>query len=83
MSADKYHPHSEAVITNGLVCLPDRLLAESDGPLGDAAIKTVERRLQSVDAPRPAHTVVGVATLPYNGKLEIDAIARQRNGVAR
>jgi hypothetical protein len=76
MSADKYHPHSEAVITNGLVCLPDRLLAESDGPLGDAAIKTVERRLQSVDEPRPAHTVVGVATLPY-------AIARQRNGVAR
>ena len=77
MTAYKDHPYSEAVITNGLVCISGCLLAESDGPLGDAVIKTVERWLQSVDEPRPAHAVIGVSTLPYNGKVDIDAIARR------
>jgi 2-iminobutanoate/2-iminopropanoate deaminase len=36
-----------------------------------------EQYLDLWDEPRPARTVIGVAVLPYNEKVEIDAIARQ------
>jgi 2-iminobutanoate/2-iminopropanoate deaminase len=36
-----------------------------------------EQYLDLWEEPRPARTVIGVAVLPYNEQVEIDAIARQ------